>query len=230
MKRTLSVSTAVAAVLLCAACGTSVAATPAHTATPSTTAPASPAPAPSSDYVQGTSPDGTNPDNGTGMTPGGVNPDAQPEGESTVSGTVLGVTPSNGRAGLGQAITYSNGVQVTVDHARTAVAGEYATTDKGKPLVVFDVTIKNGSQDMLQGNNVMVVVLAGQAVADLAGDADKGWRSQFDGVISPGRSVRVTYAAVVPVKDADDIEAQVSPDGGINYPMGLFAGSASAGS
>lgn len=218
MRRTLPVITAVAAVLLSAACGTSVkaATAPTTTTTTITSSPAatSPAAAPSTDIAQGTS-------------PGGTDPDSLPAGDGAVDGDQLGVTPGNGRAGIGQPITYSNGVQVTVDHARRATATESATAEQGAPLIAFDVTIKNGSKELLTGSDVMVVVLAGQTVAEPVADVSLGWRGEFAGVISPGRSVRVTYAAQASAQAAKDIEVQVSPDGGMAYPMGLFAGAAS---
>lgn len=219
MKRILSTSTAVASVLLAAACGTSVAATPAPTS-PSSTTSTAPAPAAASptDTTQGTSPDGTNP-----------NADAGPEG--TATGAQLGVTPANGRAAMGQDIAYSNGVTV---HVGTPHMGK-VTQDTGffdgdpNSAVVFPVTITNGSADRLAGDDIMVSLLAGSSsrLANLAGDSSQGWDAGFPKVIAPGRTVTQMFSFAVRPAEAKNLEVQASPDGGINYLMGLWAGGVS---
>jgi hypothetical protein len=154
-----------------------------------------------SDTSQGTSPAGTNP-----------NPAAP-------SPTALAVTPANGRTSLGQDITYSDGVVVHVGAPQSAPHS----------VVVVPVTVRNGSTQRLAGDQVLVTLLAGPKarLADLANDDAQGWNGGFPKVIAPGASATQDYAFAVTPAEAKTLEVQASPDGGIRYLMGLWAGGVS---
>jgi hypothetical protein len=194
---------AVAAVLLLTACGPAVtAAAPAPTktvtATETPTATASPTPT-----------------------------DTEGVASSDTGVTQYGVTPANGRAGLGQTITYSNGVIVHVGKPHLAKVPADAVASPGAPptAVVVDVQVTNGSTKRIKGDDVYVSALVGAdgRLADTV-DGTGTWGAGFAPVIPPGGTTTATFAYSATATDARNVTVQASPDGAIAYPMVLFAG------
>lgn len=112
-------------------------------------------------------------------------------------------------------VTYSDGVELTVDKVVPGVeTGEGPGVFAGREFAVFTVTLRNGTKQPIDAQQVVVTSTYGSRglVAERVYANDTG-AADFGGVIAPGKSATARYAFAVPAKEQGDVRLVVDFDG-----------------
>lgn len=120
-------------------------------------------------------------------------------------------------AAYGETYTYDDGLEVKIEYAGTATsdgAGSQATNGQ---VVLFDVTITNGTGSMIDPSMHMAEVSYGdtQKVAEEVFDSSQGWEGMMFTLptnLLPGKKTTVTGAFAMPHGKSHEVLFSFAPD------------------
>ncbi len=137
---------------------------------------------------------------------------------------------ANDSAKLGQEVTYDSGLKVAVTVPKSAKVSEYAAGGEGiKTMVVFNVTITNGTQETYDAAMSSVSLAYGTegSQGDQIFDSANGFGGGFSTKILPGKKATAKYGFAVPAKDQAELVVEVTP-GFLDSSAALFTGGVAA--
>lgn len=112
-------------------------------------------------------------------------------------------------AQFGGALTYLDGISVSVSAPAVFVPGEFASTpDPGTEPVVFTIVLTNGSKEPYDPSLVYETVTSGGVESSSMWDDSLGASPAT--TVLPGRSV--TYKVAYSVKDPTDVVMEITPE------------------
>lgn len=130
-------------------------------------------------------------------------------------------------ARIGEAITYADGLKVSVVTAKRFRISQTAAGGKpGGPGVILTVTITNGAAIPYDAALTGVSVASGEQgdQAEAVFDVDAGLTGGFTGQVQPGRKQTARFGFAVPAGPTD-LQIEVRP-GLADHEAALFAGKA----
>lgn len=125
--------------------------------------------------------------------------------------------PADENAAFGDAITYSDGVSISVSAPAEFTPSQYAAGADQAHNVVFNITITNGSDTNLEPA-VYTRVSSGGVEANSVFDTDKGLVGGPTTVVLPGKTV--TWKEGYSIADPADIVLQIAPS--FDYDDSIF--------
>jgi hypothetical protein len=143
------------------------------------------------------------------------------EGEGTADDAASGEEVETLAAGLGETVTYPDGLAVSVSGAEPFTPTEWAAGTEGfTQFVRMDVTITNGTDEAFDPSLAFVTASSGGVEASSVFDSEAGVGGGPTTQVLPGASV--TFAVAFGVSDPADLVVEVEP-GPFEYDSALFA-------
>lgn len=109
---------------------------------------------------------------------------------------------------FGQAFTYVDGIQITVDGPTPITSGPYASPENTKGSA-FTVTIVNGSDVPFDPSMAYLTVQSGNTEAEEIYDSEAGFGGSPETTLLPGREA--TFKAAFATSDPSDIVLEMTP-------------------
>lgn len=109
---------------------------------------------------------------------------------------------------FGEAFTYVDGIQVSVDGPTPMTSGEWASPDNTKGSA-FAVTIVNDSEVPFDPSMAYLTVQSGNTEAEEIYDSEAGFGGSPETTLLPGREA--SYEVAFATSDPNDIVLEISP-------------------